>query len=74
VPSVPNLKNDDHPDGRHHDRCGQYRQYRKHFAPPERQCPGTCRASVCSKVGSKFKPLSEPGQYPRPLSWGLKLE
>lgn len=33
-PSVPDLKNDDHHDGRHQDRSGQYRQYRKHFAAP----------------------------------------
>ena len=38
-PSVPDLKNNDHEDGRHHDRSGQYRQYRKHFCSPERQCP-----------------------------------
>lgn len=31
VPSVPDLKDDDHHDGRDQDRSGQYRQYRKHL-------------------------------------------
>ena len=34
VPSVLDLKDDDHHDGRHQDRCGQHRQYRKHFEVP----------------------------------------
>jgi hypothetical protein len=50
VPSVLNLKEDDHHDGCHQDRPGHYRQYRKHSEVPDRQCAGTCNG-----VGS-FQP------------------
>jgi hypothetical protein len=35
VPDILNFKDDDDHDGRYQDRCGHYRQYRKHFAAPQ---------------------------------------
>ena len=70
VPNVPNLKDDDHQDGRHQDRSGQHRQYRKHFCgSPEQQRPERAervfvprRKRTTPKLkGDRRKP--ERGQY-----------
>jgi hypothetical protein len=77
VQSVPDLKNDDHHDGRHQDRSGQYRQYRKHFAPPRATMPVNVQSVGLFQGRFKIQIKSlwlETGQYPRLHSRALKLE
>src|SRR5205814_2901947 len=49
----------DHQYGRHQDGRSQHRQYRKHLCShPSRQCPLTCKASVCSSPLQNSKPAT----------------
>jgi hypothetical protein len=67
VPSVPDLKNDNHHDGCHQDRSGQYRQYRKHLQPSSDNArERTERRFIPGPVQNSNSALwSETGQYPR---------
>jgi hypothetical protein len=54
-PSVPDLKNDDHHDGRHHDRCGHYGQCCKHLAVPQATMPGNVQSVGLFQGASKIR-------------------
>ena len=66
VPGVLDLEDDDDHDGRRDDRCGQYRQCRKHFYALQPAMPVTWIAFVCSRIWSNSnQAVIDSGRHPK---------